>query len=456
MGDKKQIGICLTSLQKNKVHESVNALCDGAKERGYDVHIFAPFSDLSNGEEGKDAQREIFQFIRYNRLDAVVIFKDLICNDNALADIVEYAKSENIPVIGVNYDAEGICRIRNDYKGAFAEIAEHVITAHGSTAVNFLGYAGESEISVEGTAAYNEVLTAHQMPIEEVRVGYVEGSSDSVVEYLNNYFYAGNYLPNAFICADDKLAVAVCNYFQKNNISIPGQTIITGFSNTSDRISYVPKITGAVTDQAATIEKIFEAFEGITSGSLAADSLVVVPCKIEPAATCGCTAADYEEPREIIKKEADEFAREKECFYDAMKLYSSSCSLRNVQSLADELPKYAVKAGISSYNVYLKSDYVEKIGIVSENVDNSVPLFWLSTFKDNDSTKINFSLDWDRFHKSKNMLRADSSQLMSVPLATDTQFFGFITIAYRSENIDNVYLYELIESISASLGLIFS
>jgi len=456
MADKKQIGVCLTSLQKNSVHDTVNALCDSAKEKGYDVHMFAPFSDLANGSEGMDSQKEIFQFIKYNRLDAVVIFNELICNEGAIADIVDYAKSAGVPVIGVNSNLGGICRLNYDYRNAYAEIVEHVISVHGSTAVNYLGYNDGNAMSEAGLEAYKEILTKHQIQIEDVRMGAVSGSEDSVVEYLNNYFFAGNYLPNAFICADDKIASAACNYFQKNNISIPAQTIITGMSATDERLNYVPKISNAIHDTDTTVKTILDTFEGITSGNVAADSDVMIPCKLDFAATCGCASVNFEEARAVVKKLTEELIKERECFYDASGFFSGVCESRNVNTLADTLPAYAEKAGISSYNIYIKSEYVEKAGIQAENIDNSVPLFWLSTYKDHDSTKIMFSLDWDRFHKSKNMLRADASQIMSIPLATDSNFYGFITIAYHSDTIDNVYLYELIESVNSAMALIFS
>ena len=456
MGDKKQIGVCLTSLQKSSVHETVNALCDGAKEKGYDVHMFAPFSDLSNGNDGLDSQKEIFQFIKYNRLDAVVIFDELICNESAINDIVNYAKAEGIPVIGVNSDIAGICRMHYDYKSAYAAIIEHVIGTHGSTQVNYLGYNDGRKMSEDGLEAYKQVLTNHQIQLEEIRMGAVAGTEESVVEYLNNYFFAGNYLPNAFICADDNIASAACNYFQKNNINIPAQTIITGMSTTDERLNYVPKITNAVHDTASTVEAILDAFEGIATGNMAADSEYLIPCRLEFAATCGCASVDFEEARANIKKLNEELIRERECFYDASGFFSGVCESRNINTLADTLPSYAEKAGITSYNIYIKSEFVEKAGIVAENVDNSVPLFWLSTYKDHDSTKIMFSLDWDRFHKSKNMLRADASQIMSIPLATDSTFYGFITLAYHSNSINNVYLYELIESINSAMALIFS
>ena len=455
MGDKKQIGVCLTSLQKNSVHEAVNALCDAAKEKGIDVHMFAPFSDLANEAEGMDSQKEIFQFIKYNTLDAVVIFDELICNEGAIDDIVEYAKSANIPVIAVNSKIAGACKLNYDYKTAYAEITEHVISVHGATAVNYLGYNDGSAMSADGLEAYKEILTKHQIQIEDIRMGAVAGSEESVVEYLNNYFFAGNYLPNAFICADDKLASYACNYFQKNNISIPSQTIITGMSATDERLNYVPKISNAVHDSAATVKAILDTFEGIVGGSVAADSQVMIPCKLDLAATCGCASIDFEAAREVIKKQAEELAKERDCFYDASGFFTGVCEAKNINTLADTLPAYAEKAGITSYNIYIKSEYVEKLGIVAENVDNSVPLFWLSTFKDHDSTKIMFSLDWDKFHKSKNMLRADSSQIMSIPLATNSAFYGFITIAYHSESVDNVYLYELVESIKSAMALIF-
>ena len=456
MADKKQIGVCLTSLQKNKVHDTVNALCDGAKERGYDVHMFAPFSDLSGGSEGLDSQKEIFQFIKYNRLDAVVIFNELICNENAVKDIIDYAKSANVPVIGVNSDIDGICRLHYDYRNAYAQIVEHVISVHGSASVNFLGYNDGGSMSADGLDAYKEILTKHNMQIEDVRIGAVAGTEESVVEYLNNYFFAGNYLPNAFICADDNLASFACNYFQKNNISIPSQTIITGMSASDERLNYVPKISNAVHDTDTTVKMILDTFEGVTGGSVAADAEVMIPCKLDFAATCGCASIDFEEARNVVKKLSEELMKERECFYDASGFFSGVCESRNINTLADTLPTYADKAGITSYNIYIKSEFVEKAGIVAENIDNSVPLFWLSTYKDHDSTKIMFSLDWDRFHKSKNMLRADASQIMSIPLATDEVFYGFMTVAYHSDLIDNVYLYELIESVNSAMALIFS
>ncbi len=86
----------------------MNEFCKEAYKRGFELHIFTSFSNLDHETSNDRIQQEVFRFLKYEKLDAIVFFADMIKSPKVQKAIAEIAKDMGIPIIGVKSAVEGI------------------------------------------------------------------------------------------------------------------------------------------------------------------------------------------------------------------------------------------------------------------------------------------------------------------------------------------------------------
>ena len=87
----------------------------------------------------------------------------------------------------------------------------------------------DNPFSIERVDAYRRVLKEHQIPFEEDHVLYGEFWEAPAKRALRSYLDAGGEVPEAFICANDTMAVTVCDELVERGVRVPQDCIVTGF-----------------------------------------------------------------------------------------------------------------------------------------------------------------------------------------------------------------------------------
>jgi len=108
-----------------------------------------------------------------------------------------------------------------------------------------------------------------------------------VTRHLNEILAEGRKLPDAFICANDGLAMETCITLNNNGYHVPSDVLVTGYDYIDDSQIFDPSI--------ASVDQCFTEM-GIAAGQLWIDlakgadpgSSLIVPCKFIPGESCNC------------------------------------------------------------------------------------------------------------------------------------------------------------------------
>lgn len=246
------------------------------------------FSNLVQGES------EIFNLINYDMLDGVIVFGTTIYRKDTIFNIVRNCKEHNIPVINVNdleNKFENNVFIQNNY--AMELIVEHLVVTHKLTKINFIGGYPDNKETIERLNAYKKILTEHNIPIEEKRIAYGhfwKYSVECVKEFLKN-----DEPPQAIVCANDTMAICVCDYLKQEGYSVPEDIIVTGFDGTADADLYKPALTTVRPDYEIAGADAYELLEDLMNGNTMAED-VLVQSELIVQESCGCRRPNNTKP----------------------------------------------------------------------------------------------------------------------------------------------------------------
>ena len=283
------IGICFARTQDSSDIELLHALCKDLKQAGMRTLTFQFMSDLKN-EDSKDAgELVLLKLIPFAHLDAMVLFTESIRNRAVIDAIVARVKLEGIPILTMNRACEGCFHVRYGVEDAFSSLMEHILTEHQCKKIAFLAGIKGNEYSETRLQIYREALAAHGIPYDEKLVKYGDfwyaPAQKATLEFLQECKGA---LPDAICCANDAMAMTVCQELENNGIRVPQDVIVTGFDGTYAEQFFRPRLTTAAMNYDNISRATTNLLQKIFAQPDMAPCSVTVPYVIRIGQSCGC------------------------------------------------------------------------------------------------------------------------------------------------------------------------
>lgn len=264
------------------------------------------FQSLSNNYEGDIhdiGESNIFNLINYEKLDAVVIMSITVMLWGIEDEIVRKAREHNIPVISVDGYIEGAYNISLGYVDALDEMVRHVITKHNAKNIKFLGGAKGNEESDSREQVFRKVMAEYDLPVTEDNVDYGYFWWTSAAEAVQRHYDKHGSMPDAFVCANDSMAVGVCGKLNELGFRIPEDVIVTGIDGIPEGNTYFPSITTLKLDINAAAVTTADRTCQIIDGAIPASGSEIVEGTILYRESCGCEPARLSSDDNELKHE---------------------------------------------------------------------------------------------------------------------------------------------------------
>ena len=117
---------------------------------------------------------------------------------------------------------------------------------------------------------------------------YGEYWDEPTYRALDQYFASGGRLPEAFLCANDAMAISVSIYLSERNIRVPNQVRVAGFDGILQGENSVPTITTARPDFGYMFGKMMDRMEIWRPEEAGATEKWLIPYEFIRRESCGC------------------------------------------------------------------------------------------------------------------------------------------------------------------------
>ncbi|MBQ9384410.1 MAG: EAL domain-containing protein [Ruminiclostridium sp.] len=249
IGDTKVIGICLTKCEDDLRTNFLSAFHRRAAENGYKLIVFNSLRDLYYNDEHDKGSASIYNIINYDVLDALVILGETIYDETLKNRIINEAASRGIPTVLIHGEHDRCLCILPDYTEAYSELLKHVIIKHNVKRPVFIAGRRENDPdSLKRLGCLKNVLAQFDIPFSDDRVYYGEYWNVPTIQAMNDHILKLPELPDAIICANDTMAMTVCDELAAAGIKVPEQIIVTGFDGLVSAEYFIPRLTTCCED----------------------------------------------------------------------------------------------------------------------------------------------------------------------------------------------------------------
>lgn len=209
-----------------------------------DLYVFQSFGNFNTDEDYNSGEYNITRLPDLRTFDGIILDLSNVSDASLKESFLARVRESGVPAISLLEDLPGLYYSGLDNLTDFSILVEHLITEHGCRKLNYVGGSPRNQENQKRLLAYRKTLEKHGILFEPERVIERSFEIKTGIRAFTE-FQQKDLLPEAFVCANDNIAVGVCLAAREAGFSIPEDFLVTGFDN-EDKASYCnPRITTA-------------------------------------------------------------------------------------------------------------------------------------------------------------------------------------------------------------------
>jgi len=288
MGDRrKNIAVYMAGWNDNICKIILTGIFQRAKEGDCNVSVINCFAGIDSTSPNSVGEYNMFELPIEDIFDGAIVISNIILSQKAKKKIIKKITDAGIPAVFLEEAVPDMDFVGIDNYAAMKEVVEHLIVKHGFKKIDFVTGPPNSVEGNERLMAYKDALREHGLKVESERIFIGLFSYDSGIDAGRKICAANRELPEAVVCANDEMAMAVCEVFRANRIKVPNQVAVAGFDNIYDAQSYAPRITSV---GRPMLDMGYIACDQIISriAGTAVSNKIVLNAKCNFTESCGC------------------------------------------------------------------------------------------------------------------------------------------------------------------------
>ena len=299
---KKKVAVFANAWGCEYLREVMTGAFEVAKNGYADLFCFFNFSSRSETERYNRGEINIFRLPDLEEFDGAIVIGNSFNLQEEVTYVYNKVIESGIPAISVEYDIKGMSSINTDNYYGMYELTEHLIRSHG--AKKFVIIAGPKE-HIESQVRLKAVQEAAQhngITVGEEDILFGDWAQKLAETLVDEWIDKNKQLPDAFICANDVMAIGVCERLSEMGYSVPEDVIVTGYDCIERGREYDPAIASVSHKWHNMGVKVMELLRDKMSGK---DRYVSEQMKTRfvPGGSCGCEMdSELLNVREEIRK----------------------------------------------------------------------------------------------------------------------------------------------------------
>lgn len=294
---KRRIAVFASGWGDEYFRRVVLGISEAAQKENIDTFAFVNFSIRGLDALLNEGEFNIFTLPDMEDFDGVI----LLANSFNLTKEVEYfsekLRETKIPAISVEYEMENATALMSDNYLGMYDLAKHVIEEHGAKELVYIGGPQGQAENVNRLKAIHDVTGEMGLDIPETNILYGNWERESGGECVKNWIAGHGSLPDAFLCANDTMAMGACEQLESMGYNVPKDVIVTGFDCLREAQEFHPAIASVGHDWEEMGTVAFSMLKRKMKGE--EQETITLSAKFVPAASCGCYVEDNSDNKNV-------------------------------------------------------------------------------------------------------------------------------------------------------------
>ncbi len=289
---RKNICVILCDVADHYQEQLCRTLTTCARVKGYNLAYFSFF--LCYGVDTKNGRGEanIINLVPYEEFDGFIICHDTFQNKAAVESIFRYIKERaKGPVVLVRRGREDYHCVVPDSIGAIKGLVQHFVSVHGFKRIAFMSGPKDHPDAQIRLQDYRDGLESCGLSYDEDMVFYGNFWKERSKEAARYFTMSLPECPEAIICANDYMAISLCNELINIGTMVPEDIAISGFDDIWEATINIPPMTTVAMPVQEMAERAFVTLTKLMDGEQV-PKVQKIKTDVAIRNSCGCEGMD--------------------------------------------------------------------------------------------------------------------------------------------------------------------
>lgn len=354
------IAFFLGELNLDTQSKVLNGIYEGAKRDGNNIIVYS--LTLSLEEKFNAGEYSIVLSDDLSVYDGFIIYAESIYSEEVRNALIKKVQAIGKPCASIDWKIPGMINVSSNNENAMRKLSRHLIDVHGVKTVNFISGPVDSFDAITRKSVFFHEMkeSGFTVPDERVFIGnYYARSGRKAVEY---YESAGLLDADAYVCANDQMALGAFYALQERGINVPEDVLLTGFDDIFEAANHYPRIT---TIKRFEEEVGYAAYNNVAKCIMGKhyDMSPEIESELQMCESCGCEKGRPINHRIVVNRYAAKTLREARYAEMVSDFSAEVTSAMDYDMLGESLKKCIPGLGGDFFKIclYEKENEPEKI-----------------------------------------------------------------------------------------------
>jgi len=334
----RKIAVFLNGWSNEYVRRIVEGIRREAARNDTDVFVYATFVYWAEEDAQRKSMLNIFHLPDPDDYDGGIMLTNTFNIPDEHERVRNVFHKNGIPMVSTEIRVPGMTYIGTSNYDGMKELSDHLIDKHGVKRIVFVSGIKDNEECITRKQAIEDSLSEHGLKLmDTVWAGYDFTTATNVAaEWIDS----GRELPDAFVCANDHMALGIMEVLEQRGFSIPGDVIVTGFDCVNEsKISY-PLLASVSRQWDVMGEHLFKELLGqIENPDPQYEN--IYPSYFVPSESCGCEPRpeDLETRQSNMKEQYANYTRHDMLDRFFQRLRMATTGVENIEDFCVEASK---------------------------------------------------------------------------------------------------------------------
>lgn len=311
---KNRIAVFANGYNRHCTLKALEGMKAVGSEKDFDIDVFVGYASYNDSTDFNKGRSGIYWLPKLENYDGVIVFSGLINDFDTAKQICLNAREKNVPVVSIGAYVDGIPFVGSNNETGMRELVEHLVKEHGIKRAVYIGGSREHIDTSIRRSVIEDVFKENGLELKEEDIYYADWVNEHAAEIASKIAKSKAGLPDAMICANDIMALAVSGRLIQMGYKLPDDLIITGFDHIEESEITYPALTTVEQDYytigSNAARLLFDIIEDSTS-----TVKEVVSSHAVIAESCGCrNNREYDEARRVYCRTVHTVKRDLEFF----------------------------------------------------------------------------------------------------------------------------------------------
>ena len=259
----------------------VNTLRARALERGHHIDVFGNCSVPSDNSLHAQGLKSVMSLPDLQGYDGIIICSDTLDQGGISREIVDTLSSTpNLPpIISIRTIVEGFYSIIPDNRQIMYDISKYVIGKCETSDIGFVTGRDDLTDSQERLAGFEDAMREAGYEVKENMIFHGNYWVTQGPQTADHFIKEDGTLPEAIICSNDYMALALMDELTLRGYKLPDDTMITGIDDIEAAGIHIPSLTTSNIPEETLANSAIETLERLLNGEHV-DFYISVPGKL--------------------------------------------------------------------------------------------------------------------------------------------------------------------------------